>query len=78
MSNRMEPDQDGHYVGPDLVPNCFQRSEADYKSHPCEETYGLTGYETLHYNIVQRTSMDFIISAEKPKQNYKLQSLEQL
>ena len=25
MSNRFDPDQDRHSVGPDLGPNCFQR-----------------------------------------------------
>ena len=25
MSNSFDPDQDGHSVGPDLGPNCFQR-----------------------------------------------------
>ena len=29
MSNSLDPDQDRHYVGPDLVPNCLQRLSAD-------------------------------------------------
>ena len=29
MSNGLDPDQDTHSVGPDLVPNCFQRRSAD-------------------------------------------------
>ena len=30
VSNGLDPDQDRHYVGPDLGPNCLQRS-ADFK-----------------------------------------------
>ena len=29
MSNSLDPDQDRHYVGPDLGPNCLQRLSAD-------------------------------------------------
>ena len=29
MSNSLDPDQDGHFVGPDLSPNCLQRLSAD-------------------------------------------------
>ena len=32
MSNSLDPDQDRHSVGPDLGPNCLQRSSADDKS----------------------------------------------
>ena len=32
MSNGLDPDQDQHYVGPDLRPNCLQRLLADDKS----------------------------------------------
>ena len=32
VSNSLEPDQAGHSVGPDLVPNCLQRLSADDKS----------------------------------------------
>ena len=32
MSNNLDPDQDRHYVGPDLDPNCLQRLSADDKS----------------------------------------------
>ena len=28
----MDPDQDRHFVGPDLGPNCLQRLTADEKS----------------------------------------------
>ena len=28
-SNGLDPDQDRHYVGPDLGPNCVKRSSAD-------------------------------------------------
>ena len=31
VSNSLDPDQDQHYVGPDLGPNCFQRLSADVK-----------------------------------------------
>ena len=30
-SNGLDPDQDRHSVGPDLVPNCLQRLSADDK-----------------------------------------------
>ena len=30
-SNSFDPDQDQHSVGPDLGPNCLQRSSADNK-----------------------------------------------
>ena len=29
MSNSLDPDQTGHFVGPDLGPNCLQRLSAD-------------------------------------------------
>ena len=29
MSNRFDPDQARHFVGPDLGPNCLQRLSAD-------------------------------------------------
>ena len=32
VSNRLDPDQDRHFVGPDLVTNCLQRLSADDKS----------------------------------------------
>ena len=32
MSNCLDPDQDRHFVGPDLGPNCLQRLSADHKS----------------------------------------------
>ena len=28
ISNRLDPDQDQHFVGPDLVPNCLERLKA--------------------------------------------------
>ena len=31
MSNNLDPDQDRHFVGPDLDPNCLQRLSADNK-----------------------------------------------
>ena len=33
MSNNLDLDQDRHFVGPDLGPNCLQRLSADEKSH---------------------------------------------
>ena len=32
VSNDLDPDEDRHSVGPDLVPNCLQRLSADDKS----------------------------------------------
>ena len=32
MSNTLDPDQDGHSVGPYLGPNCLQRFSAEDKS----------------------------------------------
>ena len=32
VSNSLDPDQDRHFVGPDLGPNCLQRLSADDKS----------------------------------------------
>ena len=32
VSSALVPDQDQHYVGPDLGPNCLQRLSADNKS----------------------------------------------
>ena len=32
VSNGLDPDQDQHYVGPDLGPNCLSRLSADDKS----------------------------------------------
>ena len=32
MSNSLDLDQDRHFVGPDLGPNCLQRLSADDKS----------------------------------------------
>ena len=29
MSNRLDPDQARHFVGPDLDPNCLQKLSAD-------------------------------------------------
>ena len=33
MSNISDPDQDRHFVGPDLDPNCLSGLSADDKSH---------------------------------------------
>ena len=33
LSNGLDPDQDRHFVGPDLGPKCLQRLSADGKSH---------------------------------------------
>ena len=33
MSISLDPDQDQHFVGPDLGPNCLQMLSADNKSH---------------------------------------------
>ena len=33
VSNSLDPDQDGHYVGPELGPNCLKRLSADEKSY---------------------------------------------
>ena len=33
MSNGLDPDQDRHYVGPDLDQNCLKSLSADDKSH---------------------------------------------
>ena len=32
MSNRLDPDQERHFVVPDLDPNCLQRLSADDKN----------------------------------------------
>ena len=32
VSNRLDPDQARHFVGPDLDPNCLQRLSADNSS----------------------------------------------
>ena len=32
MSNSLDPDQDRHFVGPDLGPNCLQKLSADVES----------------------------------------------
>ena len=29
MSNSLDPDQDRHFVGPDMGPNCLQKLSAD-------------------------------------------------
>ena len=29
MSNSLNPDQAGHFVGPDFDPNCLQKTSAD-------------------------------------------------
>ena len=34
VSTRLDTDQDRHFVGPDLRPNCLQRLSADDKSRP--------------------------------------------
>ena len=34
MSNSLDPDQDRHFVGPDLGPNCLQRLPEDGKKSP--------------------------------------------
>ena len=36
MSYSLDPDQDRHFVGPDLGSNCLQRFSADDKSY-CQE-----------------------------------------
>ena len=33
VSNGLDPDQDQHFVSPDLAPNCLQRLSADVKIH---------------------------------------------
>ena len=34
MSNSLDPDQDRHFVGPNLGPNCLQRLPEDGKKSP--------------------------------------------
>ena len=36
VSNSLDPDQDSHFVGPDLGPNYLQELSADDKSHRFE------------------------------------------
>ena len=39
VSNNIDPDQDRHYVGPDLGPNCLHRLPADDKSSLARKEY---------------------------------------
>ena len=34
VSNGLDPDQDGHFISPDMGSNCLQRLSADDKSRP--------------------------------------------
>ena len=34
VSNSLDPDQAGHFVRPDLAPNCLQRLSLDNKNRP--------------------------------------------
>ena len=42
MSNGLDPDQDPHFVGPDLGPNSLQRLSADNKIIASKERLNLT------------------------------------
>ena len=37
MTNRLDPDQDQHFVGPELCPNCLQRSSAVAAAYKARE-----------------------------------------
>ena len=51
MSNSLDPDQAGHFVGPDLGPNCLQRLSADDKSrHEWEKELNIIFILTLKGN----------------------------
>ena len=43
MSNSLDPDQNRHYVSPDLGPNCLQRLSADDTS---KNTLSVAGKST--------------------------------
>ena len=48
MSNSLEPDQDRQNVGPDLDPNCLQKSSADLTSSKELNMFNLF---SLHENV---------------------------
>ena len=41
MSNTLDPDQDGHSVGPDLAPNCSQSLSLDNKNQSHERVHSM-------------------------------------
>ena len=43
VSNSLDPDQDRHFVGPDLGSNCLQRLSADYKKFSAGMQRVITG-----------------------------------
>ena len=45
MSNKLNPDQARHFVGPDLGPNCLQRSSADDTSKQSGSKLFAKGYQ---------------------------------
>ena len=60
MSNRLDPDQARHFVGPDLGPNCLQKLSEDDTSRQrvnifmCVSDPGIGEYHTMpmnHLNI---------------------------
>ena len=54
MSNSLDPDQDRHFVGPDLGPNCLHRLSADDTSRQRVHTLELR--HEISYNVVCATS----------------------
>ena len=47
VSNSLDPDQAQHFIGPDLVPNCFQKLSADDTSRQ-RGNYSMQG---SHHNF---------------------------
>ena len=56
VSNDMDPDQDRHFVGLDLGPNCLQRLSADDKVATCKEGWN-------HYKAAWTTVYTVCIQA---------------
>ena len=50
LSNGLDPDQDRHFVGPDLGTNCLQRLSADGESH-CEQGKSQKSLHLFH-NVI--------------------------
>ena len=63
MSNSLYPDQAGHFVGPDLNPNCLQRLSADDKSPAVHDMWNcdFQSIQWCHFNIDMDSSCDEIV-----------------
>ena len=77
MSNSLDPDQDRHFVGPDLGPNCLQRLSAD---DPSKQRVKVDPRQTVKVNLIimfcGQTWGELIVNANALLMHYFFQVIQ--